>query len=257
MIRDRTELARYLVQRGARSDILMAVALGDVDLVRRYLDADPGAVRTTALPEYFPTTGKLAAGHIYLWSLGRNKTAHEIAKDFGHEHVWQLLMDRSPDELKLVEASRLGDEGAVRRLAATNPQLLRSLPNGVRRKLVDAAQDENVVAVRLLLAAGWPTDARGQEHATALHWAAFLGNPEIAGELLRHGAAVDAQEPTFNGTPLGWALYGSVHGWRCRSGDFVGVVAALLDAGATLPSRIDVASDALRDFLARRATHRS
>lgn len=254
MIRDRTELARHLVRRGARTDILMAVALGDIDLVRRYLDAGPNAVTTTALPEFYPTTGRLAAGHIYLWSLGRNKTAHEIARDFGHQDVWRLLMERSPDHVKLVEASRLADKRLVHQLVSENPGLLRQLPNSARRKLVDTAQDENLAAVELLLAAGWPTDARGQEGATALHWAAFLGNSKIVRELLRYGAAVDAVESTYQGTPMRWALYGSVHGWRCREGDFVGVVEALLNAGAKLPVTIDTASDALRDYLSRRST---
>ncbi|MGQ0642419.1 MAG: hypothetical protein ACT4P6_16865 [Gemmatimonadaceae bacterium] len=56
MISDRTELARYLVRRWARTDFLMAVALRDI--LRRYLDADPNAVLTTALPEFYPTIRK-------------------------------------------------------------------------------------------------------------------------------------------------------------------------------------------------------
>jgi hypothetical protein len=38
-----------------------------------------------------------------------------------------------------------------------------------------------------------------------------------------------------DGTPLGWAIFGSKHGWHCRTGDYAGVVSALLDAGAPLP----------------------
>jgi hypothetical protein len=43
--RDRQDVARYLVSQGCRTDILMATALGDADLVRRHLDADPGCIR--------------------------------------------------------------------------------------------------------------------------------------------------------------------------------------------------------------------
>jgi ankyrin repeat protein len=249
MIGDRTEIARHLVRRGANADFLMAIALGDIALVRRYLDADPAVVRTTVTPDYFPMRDRHAGGHIYMWTLDRNRTAHEIARHFGHEDVLQLLMERSPEDVKLVAAARLGDEALARQVLAERPALGKDLPNAMHRKLVDAAQDENVAAVRLMLDAGWPTDARGHENATALHWAGFLGNLAIARELLEHGAAVDVKGDAYNGTPLSWAIYGSTNSWKCKTGDFVGVVRALLDAGAKMPERTDSASDAVREAL--------
>jgi len=249
MISDRTEIARHLVRCGAKEDFLMAVALGDIDVVRRFLDEDPAVVRTTVTPEYFPMRGPLAAGHIYNWSLDRNGTAHDFARRFGHADVLRLLMERSPDDVKLVAAARLGDEALARKVISERPGLAKSLPNEMKRKLVDAAQDENVTAVRLMLAAGWPTDGRGQENATALHWAGFLGNLAIARELLEHGAAVNVKGDEYDGTPLSWAIYGSTNSWKCKTGDYVGVVKALLDAGATVPERTDSASDTVREVL--------
>ena len=41
MLDDRQDVARYLISRGCQTDILMATALGDLDLVRKHLDADP------------------------------------------------------------------------------------------------------------------------------------------------------------------------------------------------------------------------
>jgi hypothetical protein len=41
---DRPEVAGFLVAQGARSDLLLAAALGDVALVQRHLDADGGVV---------------------------------------------------------------------------------------------------------------------------------------------------------------------------------------------------------------------
>jgi len=254
MISDRTEIARHLVRRGAKEDFLMAVALGNIEVVRRFLDANSAVVRTAVTPDYFPMRGPLAGGHIYNWSLVRNGTAHDVARRFGHEDVLRLLIERSPDDVKLVAAARLGDEALARQVMAGRPGLAKDLPNEMRRKLVDAAQDENLTAVRVMLAAGWPTDGRGHENATALHWAAFLGNAEIARELLRYGAPVNVKGDNYNGTPLHWGIYGSTNSWKCKSGDYVGVVTALIEAGAEVPSKTDSASDAVREALRRRAT---
>src|SRR5438552_3652436 len=50
MLRERQEVARHLVKRGCWTDVFMAAALGDVELTRRHLDADPKCVyrRVTA-----------------------------------------------------------------------------------------------------------------------------------------------------------------------------------------------------------------
>ena len=102
MVRDRQDVARFLVARGCRTDVLMAAALGDIALVRKYLEADPGCVRVCVSGEYFPKRNPRAGGSIFIWTLGQNKTAHAIAREFGHEEIFQLLMDRSPIEVKRV-----------------------------------------------------------------------------------------------------------------------------------------------------------
>jgi hypothetical protein len=90
LVRDRQEVVRYLVGRGCRTDLLMASALGDLELVRRHLDADPASIRMTVSPEYFPMQDARAGGSIYIWTLGANKMAHSIAREFGHEDVVRL-----------------------------------------------------------------------------------------------------------------------------------------------------------------------
>jgi ankyrin repeat protein len=46
---------------------------------------------------------------------------------------------------------------------------------------------------------------------TGLHFAAYEGHAETVKVLLERGAAVDAREDQFGGTPLDWALYGWGH----------------------------------------------
>src|SRR5262249_28320369 len=65
MIDDRQQVARYLVERGCKTDILMAAALGDIELVRRLLDAAPGMIRMRVSEEFFPMISPKAGGTIY------------------------------------------------------------------------------------------------------------------------------------------------------------------------------------------------
>jgi len=104
MIHDRQTVAQYLVHRGCQTDILMAAALGDLALVRKHLDADSECVHLSVSERFFPMRDRRAGGHIYNWTLGANKTPHMIAREFGHEEVLRLLLERSPTPLKLAQA---------------------------------------------------------------------------------------------------------------------------------------------------------
>jgi ankyrin repeat protein len=233
--RDRQDVARYLVSRGCRTDILMAAALGDVDLARKHLDADPGCIRMNVSEEWFPKQNPRAGGTIYIWMLGARRTAHAVARDFGHEEVFRLLMDRTPEDLKLALACELGDDAAFHEFLSKYPDAAKTLSDADRRKLPNAAQNNNTNAVRLMLEAGWPVDTPGEMGATALHWAGFNGNAEMTREILRFHPALELKSREYEGTALGWALYGSGNGWHRDTGDFVGTVRALLEAGAALP----------------------
>jgi ankyrin repeat protein len=232
---DRQDVARYLVSRGCRTDILMAAALGDIDLVRKHLDADPGCIRMNVSAEWFPKQNPRAGGTIYIWMLGARRTAHAVARDFGHEGVFRLLMDRTPEDLKLSLACELGDDAVFHEFLSKHPDAVNTLSDADRRKLPNAAQTNNTNAVRLMLEAGWPVDTPGEMGATALHWAGFNGNAEMTRELLRFHPALELKSREHEGTALGWALYGSGNGWHRDTGDFVGTVRALLEAGAALP----------------------
>lgn len=233
--RDRQDVARYLISRGCHTDILLAAALGDVELIRKHLDTDPGCIRMSVSEEWFPKKDPRAGGTIYIWQLGAHRTAHSVARDFGHEDIFRLLMDRTPAELKLALACELGDEEVFRRFMENRPGLAQELSEDDQRKLPNAAQNNNTNAVRLMLAAGWPVNARGEMGATALHWAAFNGNAEMAREIVRFHPALELKSLEYEGTALGWAIYGSGNGWHRETGDFIGTVEALLQAGAIVP----------------------
>ncbi len=135
MIDDRQEIARYLVQRGCRTDILMTAALGDIELARRHLDADPDCVRMRITEEFFPMIDPKAGGTIYQWKLGWYLSPHRVALKFGHEDVYRLLMDQSPPEVKLIEAFWLDDEAALQALGRDHSDLARKLLAGDQREV--------------------------------------------------------------------------------------------------------------------------
>jgi ankyrin repeat protein len=231
MVRDRQAVAGALVGRGAAADLLMASALGDVDAVSRILEVKPDAIRTAVNATWFPMQDPRAGGSIYIWTLGVNKGAHAIAREFGHEDVGRVLMDHTPEAMKLAVACQLGDGDLASHLLAARPDLAGTLTPDDRRRLPDAAQDNNTAAVRRLLEAGWQADVRGQHNATALHWAGFHGNAEMADVLLRHGAPVNLKGDEYDGTPLDWALHGAGHREACSTGDYAATIAALRAAG--------------------------
>jgi len=235
MVRKRQDIARFLVARGCWTDILMAAALGNLALVRKHLDADPASIHKSVSEHYFPKKDPRAGGTIYIWYLGSNKTAHIVAREFRHEEIFRLLMERSPAELKLSLACELGDEAAFQSLLTNHPGLAQSLSDDQRRKIVAAAEANNTQAVRLMLVAGWPVDVRGGMGGTALHFASWHGNTEMIRELLKRYPPLEATDPSHGDTPLGWALHGSRKSWERHNGDYAVAVEMLLQAGAKVP----------------------
>jgi hypothetical protein len=213
----------------------MCAALGDLERVRAHLEADPASVHTAVDRAHFPMRDARAGGTIYQWSLGAFKTPHLIAREFGHEHVFELLMSSSPVSLRLATACELGDDATVDALLHDNPGVVSRLSDDERRRVALAAELNDTRAVRTLLRAGWPVDVLTSPNgASALHWAGFHGNVEMLKEILRYHPPLDVVEKQFGGTPLTWTSYGSVHGYA-RNPDYPATMTALLDAGAKVP----------------------
>src|SRR5262249_62198749 len=123
--------------------ILMAVDLGAFVRCPRHFDREPASIRPAVTEQYFPKRDPRSGGTIYTWSLGPRRTAHLIARDFGHDDVLQFLMSRTPEDLRLALACDLGDEDAFRALLAAHPNLTATLSEDDRPRLPDAAQNNN------------------------------------------------------------------------------------------------------------------
>lgn len=159
-------------------------------------------------------------------------------------------MEHSPEDVKLSQACQLGDENLFRAMLASRPNMTKTLSDEERRQVADAAQSNNTGAVRLMLAAGWPVDARGEYHMTPLQWASWHGNAEMVHKILSHHPQLELS-CDHGITALGSALHGSMNGWHRDTGDYVATVEALLAAGAKAPKVTDdlEASESVRKLL--------
>ena len=92
---------------------------------------------------------------------------------------------------------------------------------GAELRLIDAAKQSDVEAVRALVEQGLDVNARAADGATALHWAAYRGRVELIQLLIRSHAAVDTTND-LGVTPL----------WVAASVRGTTTVEALLTAGA-------------------------
>jgi ankyrin repeat protein len=232
MIRDRQPVARHLVVRGCRTDLLMTAALGDLERTRRHLDADINCIGMRVNAEWFPMTNPHAGGTIYNWTLDSHASAHQVAKRFGHEEVLQLLFDRTSPVARVAEACLIEDQDRARAFRARVPSLAANLTPEQRQLIAHAARNNQTRAVALMLECGWPVDARGQHEGTPLHWAGFHGNVDMAREILRFDPPLEATDRDFKATPLGWTIYGSENGWYVSTGKHAETVELLLGAGA-------------------------
>jgi len=231
----RLDAARLLIAHGAETDILMACAVGDLALVERIVNNDPETIRITASEHYFPKQNPESGGCIYIFCFGITKTPHIIAHQFGHTAVFEFLMQRSAPWLRLTQAAEIGDESRLDEIMRNHPTLFARLSPLAARRIIGAAVRSNARAVELLLQRGWPADATLENKQTALHFAAWHGNLAMVRALVAHGAPINVFEAEHGGSPLAWALHGSLHSWLRDKGDYPGVTQALLAAGAQIP----------------------
>lgn len=243
MARERQDVARFLIrQGGAQADLLLAAALGELEQVRHFLAADPGLIRMKVNDRWFPKKNPHSGGTIYNWTLGGNKTPPALAREFGHHEVFDFLWSLTPGSQRLAIAASIGDAALVGLLLEEDPELPAKLTPEDFESLVLAAQRNDTAAVKTMLHAGWPPATLDANQASALHWSCFHGNRLMVETLLeslaKSGTAssiLNRPDREFHSPPIGWAMYGSLHGWHRETGDYPGTVRALLNAGAAFP----------------------
>jgi ankyrin repeat protein len=239
---NRTELAAYLVERGASADIFMVAALGLTDRASAMLGENPSLLSLR--------TGQGVYGeqppssfHIYLWTLGSNLSPLQVAGEFGRAETVRVMESFASPVERLLLACHAGRGDEARDIARSNPGYLDLLDDTQRRALTDEAWAANAPAVELLLELGFDPSigsASGPRGGNALHCAAWEGSVDCVKAILRYPAGralVNVRESNWNGTPLSWCCHGSNNCGNANA-DHAEVARLLIAGGADVTAEM-------------------
>jgi hypothetical protein len=233
--RERYDLARYLVDRGASADIFLAAALGVTERLRQLIDEDPSRLRLrTGVGPY----GELppSSFHIYTWTIGQGISPLQAAIHFGQEDAARMILEGSTEAERFVAACAAGDADRAQRLLAANPGMIGSLTPVEMRALPDAGWHGQAAAVDLMLRLGFDPATRGHDGGTVLHcsaWHGWAACVEAALQYVAVRALLEDRDTSHGSTPLGWCFHGAAHR-RNPAGDYPAVARMLLEAGARI-----------------------
>jgi ankyrin repeat protein len=256
---------RLLLEHGARTSgtNALAHALDEerIEHVRLLLEAgaDPNehahlahAVRRGRGPEYVRL---LAAHGADLERKGGETWRGNVPLRTPYQHAALRGRDDVAEALAELGADTSVDPadvaiGAIARGERPSTPLPVTLDPDPQEVIVLAALRGHLALVVELLGPEFRGVVGGSPEGTLLHHAAWVGDPELVGELLALGADPVARSGAEFDTPLAWAALASQWG---EGRDVVAVAETLVAAGAQLEPRfLDVAEGPLRDWLRER-----
>ena len=257
LIGESPDVSRFLLDRGAKADIFLAAALGDMALAQKLVGEDRRclAYRIGKAPQ-FPPLGQGKGGTIYQWTLGFNSYPHQIALKRGHHDMFDFLYAESDTTTRFLVNCVLPRRADAQAIAKEHPEIVRELPDADRELVARYCWETNTnyEAVKLMLDLGFPVAHPEHSHGfTPLHNAAWAGSGELVELLISRGHPVDIRDPAHNATPLGYALYDCLVEKRHPEGEFARVVKALVEAGSPLkgveyPTGNAAVDDVLRPY---------
>jgi ankyrin repeat protein len=171
---------------------------------------------------------------------GGGKTAYVHALRRGFDDVVAVMAGRGA--VALTDADRLavalvgGRLDEARAILAASPGAARTGNPEEDRLLADLAGRPGIERVQLLVDAGADLAATAMDGGTALHQAAWFGQPDNARLLIEAGAPLDVYDACHDSSPLGWAVHGSRYsgGADDAQAAYVALVEMLLRAGSPI-----------------------
>jgi ankyrin repeat protein len=162
-------------------------------------------------------------------------SAYRLALQFGLPAVADLLRQRGAGEdlslqEQFVAACAAVDEPRARQLLGVQPGLLATLTDAQLRLLPDLAAEGVADAVRLMVRLGWPIAVKGGDiQGSALNYAVFRGDADLATFLLEHGARW-TERHRYGSNVCGTLAWASCHR-PVEGGDWLGCAEALVAHG--------------------------
>jgi uncharacterized protein len=230
------EVARYLLEHGARYTLLTAVALGETaairELARSGADLNQRMDRTNKrrTPLHLAVVKKQPASLKALIDAGADLnledavglSALDQAALDGEDAMARQLVDAGA-RITLPAAIVLDRADDIERLIAADPEVLSGTSNRRwARLVVHASARGSARAMERLLTTvmrhqsglsivnmqdDLETAVDGASGYTPLHEAAFYGNKDAVAVLLKHGANPRTRDGKYCATPAGWAAY--------------------------------------------------
>ena len=239
------EVLRRLVERGASTDIFMAVALDDPALIGRHLKEDPAFLARKTNEPGNPMIHHAAPGSpIYIYTIGFCSPL-QMAASQGKPKAYEFLFDQAPPTQQLLAATWKADRESAMRLKGH----IKDLSPQEMSQVSDAARYKQYEALALMLEVDFDVDAQDHEQMAAAHWAGFIGDPKSLEIILPHKPNLNLLN-CYGGTVLGTTTWGSVHGWNAKHGDYPKTVQMLIDAGAEVKKDMQ-GSPAVNEILNR------
>ena len=235
-IEPQLEVARYLLDHGAKHTIHSAVAMGDVAAIRQLVangaDINQPMDHTNRrrTPMHLAVLKRQPASLAALIEAGADMNATDAVGLRPLDHaalladdgmVRQLLDAGAP--MTAASAMALGRTADLERIVAEDPDALATTSNRDCAQLLVHASSrapgrviEAVIRTIMRyrsglsvvnLEADQDTAIDGASGYTPLHAAAYHGNDEAVDVLLRHGANPRVRDGKYCGTPAGWAAY--------------------------------------------------
>jgi ankyrin repeat protein len=222
------EVVDYLLAHGARHNIFSAVAMGEVEVIRKLVSRSPADLERRMdlankrrMPLHLAVVKKQTESLKALLDLGANTesldeagfTALDEAGLRGEAAMAQILLDRGA-KVRLPAAIALQRTRDADRLLRRDPEILKP-GNRWGNLIVRASELAPGHVIEALISAGASVAARDDPKTsvdstwgyTPLHAAAFHGNLSAAAVLLKHGANATVRDERYHGTPAGWANY--------------------------------------------------
>jgi ankyrin repeat protein len=239
LIGESPDVARFLLERGAKADIFLAAALGDLKLAERLVSKDRGCLanRIGKAPEFPPLGFEGRGGTIYQWTLRFNSYPHQVSLIKGHQATFDFLYAESDVATQLLVNCVLARRAGALAIAREHPQIVPELEDADRELVAKYCWETNTNcdAVKLMLDLGFPVAHPENSHGyTPLHNAAWQGSGDLVELLIARGHPVNIRDPRYDATPLQYALYDCLVEKRHPEGEFARVTRLLLEAGSSV-----------------------